>query len=309
MRASAQQRQRTQDNPLDLGTFDRTSLRYLRGSLGPKNQVIGYRDTNQTSNGGFGGGTYNHWFKVNITVPAWIITVKGPPRPQYIQVSAYSLDRTPIEGREIFEADSIPQNNNGTIYYPYIGHVMSAQSDLYNSFDPRRLDRGDDRYFPLSPGSYLICISTTRNEPLDYALGLVIEVEDTELELALETGGQNRFVLENSIDTNNILNIGPNFVSNYTLPAGIDGHTAYSASIQSTATVTIPESSTWLIDNGTYQPTGFLDPDFFLLDLTENYTSQNEHQHSLSEWQEAWQRDHQQDDRFPDLFVPLTTTL
>jgi hypothetical protein len=257
MRVSAQQRQRTQDNPLDLGTFDRTSLRYLKGSLGPKNQIVGRADTNQNSNGGFGGGTYNHWFKVNIKVPAWIIVVKGPPRPQYIQVSAYSLDRIPIEGRSIFDADSVIQVNDGTVYYPYVGHIMSAQSDLYNNFAANRIDRGDDRYFTLSPGSYLICVSTTRNEPLDYALGLVIEIEDLIYELLLETGGQDKFIYENSINNSTVLG----------------------------------------------------DQDFILLDATENYNKQDNHQHSLSEWKEAWERDHQQDNRFPALFIPLTTTL
>lgn len=303
MRVSSQQRQRTQDNPLVLGTFSTTSLRYLRGTLGPQNKVIGYKDTSQNSNGGFGGGTYNHWFKINITVPAWIITVKGPPRPQYIQVSAYSLDQIPIEGREIFDADSVTQDNNGTIYHPYVGHIMSAQSDLYNNFAVRRLDRGDDRYFTLNPGSYLICVSTTRNEPLDYELGVVIEVENTEPELLLETGGQDKFVYENALDIANTLVIGPDFFINYTLPTGQNGYTNNIATIDSGVTVTIPSGSTWFIDANTVT----VSQDFVLLDLTENYTGQDEHQHSLSEWQEAWQRDHQQDDRFPDVFIPLTT--
>jgi hypothetical protein len=308
MRVSAQQRQRTQDNPLDLGTFDRTSLRYLKGSLGPKNQIVGRADTNQNSNGGFGGGTYNHWFKVNLKVPAWIIAVKGPPRPQYIQVSAYSLDQVPIEGRSIFGADSVTEINDGIVYHPYVGHIMGAQSDLYNNFAVKRLDQGDDRYFTLNPGSYLICISTTRNEPLDYELGLVIEVEDTIFELLLETGGQDKFVYENSLDTANTLNIGPTVSSDYTLPVGFNGYTAFLATIESTVTVTLSDGSTWLIDQGQYDPTAFVNQDFIILDATENYTGQDTHQHSLSEWQEAWERDHQQDNRFPALFIPLTTT-
>jgi len=304
MRVSSQQRQRTQDNPLALGTFSTTTLRYLRGTLGPQNKVVGYRDTNQYSNGGFGGGTYNHWFKITITVPAWIITVKGPPRPNYIQVSAYSLDQVPIEGREIFQADSVPQNNNGTIYYPYVGHIMSAQSDLYNNFAVRRLDQGDDRYFTLNPGSYLLCVSTTRNEPLDYTLGLVIEIEDTDPELLLETGGQDKFVYENGLDLTNTLVIGPDFFVNYSLPSGFNAYTNILATIDSGVTVTIPAGSEWFIDNDTVTAS----QDFILLDKTENYTGQDEHQHSLSEWQIAWSRDHQQDDRFPDIFLPLVTT-
>ncbi len=31
------------------------------------------------------------------------------------------------------------------------------------------------------------------------------------------------------------------------------------------------------------------------------------HDHSLSEWEEAWQREHQADDRFPAFLVPLAT--
>lgn len=302
--SSTAQRQRTQDNPLNLGTFDTTSLRYLKGSLGPQNKVIGYRDTNQTSNGGFGGGTYNHWFKITLASPAWIITAKGPPRPQYIQVSAYSLDQIPIEGRGIFDADSVPQNNDGTIYYPYVGHVMGAQSNLYNTFTIRRIDRGDDRYFTLNPGSYLLCVSTTRNEPLDYELGLVVEIEDIDPELLLETGGQNYFFYENGLDLTNTLAIGPDFFVNYSLPSGVNGYTNILATIDSGVTVTIPFGSEWFIDNDTVTAS----EDFILLDKTENYTGQDEHQHSLSEWQLAWQRDHQQDDRFPDVFIPLTTT-
>jgi hypothetical protein len=66
-RSQESQRQRTQNNPLVLGSFDTTSLKILkRESLGPVNQLVGRADTNQQSNGGFGGGTYNHWFQVNL---------------------------------------------------------------------------------------------------------------------------------------------------------------------------------------------------------------------------------------------------
>lgn len=186
MRVSSQQRQRTQNNPLNLGRFDETSLRYLQGTLGPENKVVGYRDTNQNSNGGFGGGTYNHWFKIQLDIPAWIIVAKGPPRPKYIQVSAYDLNKNPIEGRGVFDADSVVLNDDGTIYHPYVDHVMSAQSDLYNFYDPRRLDRGDDRYYPLNIGEYLLCVSSTRNEPLEYSVAIVIEVADPTPVILLE---------------------------------------------------------------------------------------------------------------------------
>jgi hypothetical protein len=246
VRNSTIQRGRTRNNPLNLGTFSQTSLRYLKGSLGPQNQLIGRSDTGQTSNGGFGGGTYNHWFKIGLAVDAWIITTKGPPRPKYIQVSAYDLNNNPIEGRGIFDADSVPETIDGQVYYPYVGQVMNAQSDLYNNFNPARLDKGDDRYFTLPPGEYLLCISSTRNEPLDYAVGLVIEVPDLEPNLLLETW--EFLTYEDSLE------------------------------------------------------------DFISLDLTENYTGFDEHIHSLLEWQMAWAKEHQQFDRFPDVFIPLTNT-
>ena len=50
---SESQRQRSQFNPLNLGTFDQTTLRLLTGSLGMRSQLI---------NGGYGDYTYNHWF-------------------------------------------------------------------------------------------------------------------------------------------------------------------------------------------------------------------------------------------------------
>jgi hypothetical protein len=246
MRVSSQQRQRTQDNPLVLGTFSTTTLRYLRGSLGPENKVIGYRDTSQTSNGGFGGGTYNHWFKIKLVTPAWIIIAKGPPRPQYIQVSAYDLNKNPIEGRGIFDADSVILNDNGTIYHPYVGHVMSAQSDLYNFYDPRRIDKGDDRYYPLQTGEYLLCVSSTRNEPLEYAVAIVVEVADPAPVILLED--YSRLLFEDTLEES-----------------------------------------------------------FVLCDTTENYTGDETHEHSLSEWQTAWRRDHQDYVPFPEVLVPLTT--
>jgi hypothetical protein len=237
------QRQRTQDNPLNMGQFSQLSLRNLKGSLGPKNQVIGRSDTNQLSFGGYGGGTYNHWFSFTITSNAWIIIAKGGRRPKYINTSVYDLNLNPIEGRGIFQDDSITTTVDGEINNPYVGHVMNAQSDLYNNFNPNRLDKGDDRYYPLNRGTYLLCISTTRNEPLDYEVGVVIEFPS----------GDFVFLLENF---------------------------AY-----------------LLLEND----------DFILNDHTEFYEGQDVHDHSLSEWEEAWQREHQADDRFPAFLVPFTT--
>lgn len=243
-RSQELQRQRTQNNPLVLGDFDTTSLRYLKGALGPVNQLVGRADTSLLSNGGFGGGTYNHWFQINLKKSAWIIVAKSGPRPKYIQTSVYDLNKNPIEGRAIFQADSISIPQNGTVYYPYLDTVMGAQSDLYNTFMPGRLDLGDERYYPLTPGSYLLCISTTRNEPLPYEVGLVIEFPQTEVFIELEDG-DNSFVLTE--DGFNILG----------------------------------------------EPVS----DFYFDSI---------HDHSLSSWKASWERDHQDTDKFPAVFIPLT---
>lgn len=245
MRVSQSQRQRTQDDPLVVGTFSQLSVRNLKGSLGPKNQVVGRADTRYTSNGGFGGGTYNHWFQFNITSPAWIIVAKGGPRPKYIQVSAYDLNLTPIQARAIFDQDSISTQIDGVTRYPYTGHIMAAGSDFYNNFDPSRFDEGNNLYFPLDTGSYLLCVSTTRNEPLDYEVAVVIEFPTTNFEILLE-------------DYSYLL----------------------------------------------YEDT---DESYVVADITENFTSNDLHSHSLSEWDEAWRREQQQGEPFPAVLVPLAT--
>ena len=300
------QRQRTSKNPLNLGSFSQTSLRYLKGTLGPVSKVIGRADTWDTSNGGFGGGAYNHWFKVTLLSSAWIITAKGPPRPKYIQMSVYDLNQNPIQERAIFDSDSISETIGGEVYYPYVGQAMGAQSNLYNTFNPNRLDKGDDRYFVLPPGSYLLCISTTRNEPLDYAVGLVVEIQDFEFELLLEPGGSSKFVYENEISFDNTSTIGPTFFIDYTLPSGVNGYTAILATINSGAAVTITAGCEWFISN----TAAVTNPEEFIIcDATENYTGEETHLHSLGEWQTAWEREHQQDDRFPAVFLPLVTSL
>ena len=173
------QRQRTSADPLQIGTFNSTSIRVLKGNLGP---------VSRPNAGGYGGGSFNHWFKVKLEQSGWIIIANGSTKPKFVNVSAYDLNKNPIEGRAIFQADSIDQSSttDGSRQYPYLGTVQGAQSDTYNTFDARRLDRGDDRYFALPIGEYLICISSVRNEPIDYAVGVVVEISDPFPVLLLE---------------------------------------------------------------------------------------------------------------------------
>jgi hypothetical protein len=298
-RSSVSQPQRTQNNPLNLGTFSQTTLRYLKGTLGPQWKVIGRADTNQTSNGGIGGGTFNHWFVATLATPGWIILTKGPPRPRYIQVSAYDLNKTPIQGNPIFDADSVQVDTNGSTYIPYLDTVMSAQSDLYNTYMRNRLDRGDDRYYPLSAGSYLICISSTRNETLEYELGVVIEFPTQEAFFELEDSDGSVCLQETEIDAAEI--VGP-ILSDLTI--SVNSFSETSCEIASGVTVTVNPGITWYI--GERIPAADYDNYKIILEVGDDAYYDTVHDHSLSEWQNAWEREHQDTDRFPELFLPLT---
>jgi hypothetical protein len=306
-RGQEAQRQRTQNNPLILGSFDTTSLKYLKGRLGPLNQLVGRADTSQQSNGGFGGGTYNHWFQVNLKEPAWIIVAKSGTRPNYIQTSVYDLNKQPIEGRGIFQDDSVEITNGVNTFYPYFGTAMGAQSDLYNTFDANRLDRGDERYYPLSAGGYLLCISTTRNELLDYEVGLVVEFPITEMFIANEDEGDiSLFLQETAIDFSRTINVISPVAVNTVISSSVEqpnGFTELLCIVNSGITVTVLSGSEWFIGD---QILSEQENEFaVLVDAAPEFFN-NIHDHSLTEWQEHWEATHQDTDKFPGAFIPLT---
>lgn len=298
-RSALSQPQRTQNNPLSLGTFSQTAIRYLTGTLGAQYKPIGRADTGQTSNGGIGGGTYNHWFQVTLAEPGWIILTKGPPRPKYIQVSAYDLNKTPIQGNPIFDADSIHTDTNGSTYIPYLDTVMSSQSDLYNTFQRLRLDRGDDRYYPLNAGGYLICVSSTRNETLEYGLAVVIEFPTQEAFFQLEDTDGSVCLQETEIDAAEL--VSPILVNTV---ISANAFTETLCEIDAAATVTVNSGITWYI--GERIPAADYDDFKIILEVGDDAYYDTIHDHSLSEWQNAWDREHQDTDRFPELLVPLT---
>lgn len=299
--SQSNQRQRTKENPLLLGDFSELSLRYLQGTLGPLNQV---------GLNGYGGGTYNHWFQINLRRPGWIIVVKDGPRPNYIQTSMYDLNQVPIVGLPIFQEDSIRQGTSlitGEAYFPYLDTTMSTQSDLYNTYSRIRLDRGDDRYYPLNAGSYLLCISTTRNERLNYAVGLVIEFTETEYLLALEDF--TLYLQETTIDATTTATFASPISVNTLIsdvPDKPNGFTETECVINSGVTATILETSEWLI--GTQQGSGpaLTANNFFILEYGNEEFIDTIHDHTLSEWVSAWSAQQAPDKKFPEIFVALT---
>ena len=167
------QRERSQFNPLNLGKFDRTSLRFLTSTLGMRSQII---------QGGVGNNTYNNWFQVTLEKAGWIILIKGgtvlstsnttgqnlyQDVNSRLMLAVYDQNRNPIQGRIIQQEPDA-----------YRGNVAGAQSDLYNTFDSNRFDKGDEMFYELEPGNYLICVSATRNEEFNYGVGLVIDIND-----------------------------------------------------------------------------------------------------------------------------------
>ena len=306
-RSQETQRQRTQNNPLVLGSFDTLTLKYLKGRLGPLNQVVGRADTNQQSNGGFGGGTYNHWFQVNLKKNAWIIVTKSGTRPSYIQTSVYDLNKTPIEGRGIFQEDSVSDNTGNGIFYPYIDTVMGAQSDLYNTFVLTRLDRGNELYYPLEPGGYLLCISTTRNELLDYEVGLVVEFPVTELFIALEDENEaSLFLQETTIDFSRTLDVISPVIIDTTvslLSGKPNGFTSNSCTINSGVTVDVLLGSTWLIGTQSLEK---IEAFKIIAEPGNDEYFNTIHDHSLSAWKESWELTHQDTDKFPEVFATFT---
>lgn len=303
------QRQRTQNNPLVLGSFDTTTLKYLNGRLGPLNQLVGTADTSQQSNGGHGNGTYNHWFQINLKTPAWIIVVKSGSRPNYIQTSVYDLNKQPIEGRGIFQDDSVEITSGTNTFYPYFSTAMGAQSDLYNTFDSGRLDRGDERYYPLDAGGYLLCVSTTRNELLDYEVGLVIEFPITEMFIETEDEQENEItflVQETAIDTARTINvISPVNFNTIVSPSTEqpNGFTELLAIVNPGIMVTVLAGSEWFIGN---QVPSSEEAEYKIPVDAGLPFFDSVHDHSLIEWRESWEATHQDTDKFPEAFIPLT---
>jgi len=261
------QRKRTAQDPLSLGEVTQTTIKYLRGKLGPQNKVV---------QGGYGGGTYNHWFKIKLLRPGWLILAKDGNDKKKFAVSTYNLNKIPIEPRAIFQEDSLSTiGSNGKVIYPYFGHMMGAQSDLYNTYNPNSQNKGDNLYLPLDSGEYLICISSTRNEIINYALALVVEFANPDFFLALE---DYFLFLITSVGFTDFYALEDNFL--YLL----EDETLIAFPVQAEQ-----------VDG------------FFELEFGPNYDIEDVHEHSLSEWQTAWSLEHTPDQPFPSVLIPLTS--
>lgn len=334
--SSTSQTNRNANNPLRLGTFEQLSLRVLTGNLGPVYKPIGSADTLRISNGGVGGGTYNNWFQVDLAVPAWIILTKGAFKPRDLNISVYDTNQVEKYGRNILEKDtistevvlsdfnldpasvnvSLPQtkrefftNWTNTLsgetffYYPYYDTVAASGSDLYNTYEAQRLDKGNELYFPLPVGRYLICISATKNEPRPYEVGLVIEPKDDTVFILCEDTLIVNLGLEQVLGGAQNFNIPSPITSGVTIPSSAYAFTNILATIVAPAgEVEAINPATWLI---TLDPaSGETLSGNFLGDATPGFFD-TFHDHSQSDWEAAWRRDNRPNDPLPYLFYPL----
>ena len=304
------QRERSQFNPLNLGKFDRTSLRLLTSTLGMRSQII---------QGGIGNNTYNNWFQVTLDKPGWIILIKAgtvlntsntTSKNLYqdvnsrLMLAVYDQNQNPIQGRIIHEEP-----------YVYLGHVAGAESDLYNTYNNTRFDKGDEMFYELEKGNYLICVSATRNEEFRYSVGLVVEINNEEEQFILTEDNILSFMLEEN-DLNvpgeePFFNIPSDVTANVTL-TNVSAYSVTYAAVSSGITVQVNNNNpvtsgelTWIIGPD-LNASGTIPDSKIALDTTENWYD-TLHQHSLTEWRDAWKRDHSMDDRFPEaVFKPFT---
>lgn len=309
------QRERSQNNPLFLGEFSQTSLRLLTGNLGMQSEII---------RGGYGNNTYNNWFQVRITEPAWIILIKAGsklatenaiPSQQIrsqtntrFEFGVYDLNQVPIEGRMILDNP-----------FEFRGQVAGAESDLYN-FPTNELgyklnSGGDDMFFPLEPGNYLICISACMNEYFTYAAGLVIEFQTPSDEnFILTEAREQSFVLQETALTTDVGFIFDTITSPITVNRTISQRSAFTdmqAIIESGVYVQVNEMTvsgaplTWYI-GPQFPNVDDVSTDKIILDATPNWND-TQRNRSLSEWKTAWERENP--DRFPvNVFAPYANT-
>lgn len=308
------QRERSQYNPLNLGRFSQTSLRLLTSTLGMRSQII---------QGGIGNNTYNNWFQVTLEKAGWIILIKGgtvlstsnATRNNLYQdvnsrlmLAVYDQNRNPIEGRIIQQEPDA-----------YRGNVAGAQSDLYNTFDPNRFDKGDEMFYELEPGNYLICVSATRNEEFNYGVGLVIDINDDREQFILTEDTILSYVLQEIGDLNvpgeeDFFNIPSDVISDVTL-ANVSAYSVTYAAISSGVFVQVNNNNpvtsgelTWIIGPDLAASGVIDDNDRIILDATENWID-TLHELSLTEWKEAWARDHSMDEKFPSgIFTAYANT-
>lgn len=165
------QRSRSLSNPLDLGVFDRISIRHFTGRLGAENKG---QAPFRLSNSGAQNASQNVWFQFKLNQPSYVTLIKDP-----------SLDRTFTRwyNLALCTNDGPERKSIGhPIYYDknnkfYRGMVGATQSDLYNVIDEQSSYRDQNRttLLPLSKGTYKLNVNTQRWDMIRYDMYMIVE--------------------------------------------------------------------------------------------------------------------------------------
>jgi len=183
------QRSRSYRDPLDLGVYDRTSIRHIKGRIGAENKgQAGFKLSNDGTSNAF----QNVWFRVTIKDPGYLIFLKEDNRNQnFYKINVYTDDS---ERRQL----SYPVNF-GDKFRIFNNTVAGISSDLYNSIDPKSEFKDENRtsLFPLPKGSYVINITTQRWDMFRYGIFMILEVpkQTGYLELESSSNTERDFVL------------------------------------------------------------------------------------------------------------------
>ena len=157
-------------------------------------------------------------------------------------------------------------------------------------------------------GAYLICISTTRNEPLDYEVGLVVEFPITELFIALEDEDDIAlFLQETAIDFSRTIDVVSPVLVDTIISSSVNqpnGFTENICIINPGITVTVLFGSEWLI--GAQTSLEQIAASAVLAEPGSDLFFDSIHDHSLTEWRDSWESTHQDTDKLPEVFIPLT---
>jgi hypothetical protein len=190
------QRTKSYHNPLHLGVFGETSIRYLQGRLGAENKgQAGFRSTNDGTANAF----MNVWFMLSLTKESYLILIKENERQRRnYNVSVYRQDQ---EHNQLSYPFKLNEADN---FYNSV--VAGSTSDLYNIIDDQSelKDKNRTSLYPLPPGNYVINISTQRWDMFRYGVYLIIEApfQTGYLELETEEGDPESYLAqENSVVT------------------------------------------------------------------------------------------------------------
>ena len=144
-------------------------------------------------------------------------------------------------GHKVPTTDSAPNATAKSLSSAIEELILVVKVGLFSS-----IERVSELYFAFEAGSYLLCVSSTRNERLDYNLGVVAEIASGDLFLLTEDTAGGFLLFEPDQENEILLDTGPEFNANLY------------------------------------------------------------HDHSVTEWTKAWQRERSPGDALPEIFIPLS---